>query len=178
MSEEACAMDSLRDPIAEELNSSKQRQGKFATLVAEQSRKLATSLMSEVSYYKDQVVRQRAELENYIKAKDREVKSIREYANMDLIKGLLPVLDSIDSALLNEADSKLAGLMQGQILKILSQYGFKPIEAKGAKFDPYLHEAISVTENGEDGIIVEEVQKGYALKDDVIRTSKVIVGKR
>ncbi len=146
--------------------------------MAEKSLKTIDALLSQVSYYKDQVIRQRAEIDNYIKAKEKEVKNIQEYANRDLIKGLLPVLDSIDYALLNEADSKVAGIVGGQILKILSQYGFKPIEAKGMKFDPYLHEVISVTENGDDGVIVEEIQKGYMLKEDVIRTSKVIVGKR
>lgn len=178
MSEEACTMDSLTDPISEELNNSKMRQAKFGAIMAEKSMKTIESLLSEVSYYKDQVIRQRAEIDNYVKAKEREVKNIQEYANRDLIKGLLPILDSIDSALLNEPDSKVAGVVRGQILKILSQYGFKPIEAKGMKFDPYFHEAISVTENGDDGMIVEEIQKGYMLKDNVIRTSKVIVGKR
>lgn len=178
MSSEACAVSPLKDPISTELRNSRDRQGKFGTLVAEKSLKTIDSLISELNYFKNLTVRQRAEMDNYVKAKEREAKSIREYANSDLIKGLLPALDSIDSAMLSEKDSGLAGVMREQILKILSQYGFKPIEAKGSKFDPYLHEAISVTENGEDGIIAEEIQKGYMLKDEVIRTSKVIVGKR
>lgn len=178
MSEEVNTMVAISDPITEEMKNSRIRQGRFGAIIAEKSLKTIDSLLSEISHYKEQMLRQRAEIDNYIKAKDREVRNIREYANMDLIKGLLPVLDSIDSAMMNESDSKVAGLVRGQILKILSQYGFKPIEAKGTKFDPYLHEAISVTENGEDGMIVEEIQKGYKLKDDVIRTSKVIVGKR
>lgn len=171
-------MNSFTDPISEEMRNSRLRQGKFGAIVAEKSLKTIDSLLSQVSYYKEQVLRQRAEIDNYIKVKEREVKNIQQYANKDLIKGLLPVLDSIDTAQLNEADSKVARLVGEQILKILSQYGVKPIEAKGTKFDPYLHEVISVTENGEDGMVIEEVQKGYRLKDDVIRTSKVIVGKR
>lgn len=178
MSKEACAISPLKDPISVEILNSKKRQGKFGAIVAEKSLKTIDSLVSEVNYFKSLTVRQRAEMDNYVRAKEREVNSIREYANGDLIKGLLPALDSMDSAMLSEKDSRLAGVMREQILKILSQYGFRPIEAKGTKFDPYLHEAISVTENGEDGIIVEEIQKGYMLKNEVIRTSKVIVGKR
>lgn len=178
MSKETCAISSYKDPISVEIESSKERQGRFGALMAEKSLKTIDSLLSEVSYFKNLTLRQRAEMDNFVKAKEREANNLKEYANSDLIKGLLPALDSIDSAMLSEKDSKLAEVIRGQILKILSQYGFKPIEAKGMKFDPYFHEAVSVTENGEDGMIVEEIQRGYMLKGEVIRTSKVIVGKR
>ena len=104
MSEEACTMDSLTDPISEELNNSKMRQAKFGAIMAEKSMKTIESLLSEVSYYKDQVIRQRAEIDNYVKAKEREVKNIQEYANRDLIKGLLAILESINSEVLYEPD--------------------------------------------------------------------------
>ncbi len=178
MSENTGDLDSLADPVEVEIAHSRERQGRFATLMAEKSMRTIDSLVAEVSFYKDRFLRQRAEMENYTKAKEREVASIREYANSDLIRGLLPALDAIDSAILHEKDSQVAGLLRGQILKALSQYGLKPIETKGAKFDPNFHEAISVTQDGEDGMIVDEVQKGYMLKNEVIRTSKVIVGKR
>ena len=48
---------------------------------------------------------------------------------------------------------------------------------KGKKFDPYQHEVIAVNQSNEDGIVLEEVQKGYKLNEEIIRTSKVIVGK-
>ncbi len=178
MPENTDALNSLVDPVTAETVSSKNRQGRFASLMVEKSLKTIDSLLNEVAYYKERYIRQRADMDNYTKAKEREAISIREYANGDLIKGLLPVLDAADSALMHEKDSQVASLLRGQILKTLSQYGLKPIETEGAKFDPNFHEAVSVTENGEDGMIVEEVQKGYMLKNAVIRTSKVIVGKR
>ncbi len=114
---------------------------------------------------------------NYIKIKDKETDQIRKNANGRLIKDFLPILDAMDAAAKVEKDNNMIRI-RDQILGILSKYGLKPIDAKGKKFDPFLHEAIGVVSDGEDGMIYEEVQKGYLFNDEVLRTSKVIVVKR
>ena len=63
-------------------------------------------------------------------------------------------------------------------MKVLEKYGLKEIQTKGQKFDPFLHEAVAVVNDKEDGNIKEEYQKGYKLNDEVLRTSKVVVGKK
>lgn len=132
----------------------------------------------ELSQYKDLYIRQRAEMENFIKAKDREMQTLIKNANKDLIRNILPAIDSMDSAIISGKDPDVVNPLKEQTLKILSAYGLKPIEAKGRKFDPYLHEVVAISDNGEDGVVLEEVQKGYTLNGEVVRSSKVIVSKR
>lgn len=164
--------------IPQELKKSRERK-----LMAEVSKSrnfggMLEKTNKELMHYKDLYIRQRAEMENYIKAKDREVQSIIKNANKDLIRNILPAIDSMDSAILSGKDPEVVNPLKDQALKILSMYGLKPIEAKGKKFDPYLHEVVAVADNGEDGTVIEEVQKGYTLNGEVVRSSKVIVSKR
>uniref|UniRef100_UPI00307F2573 nucleotide exchange factor GrpE n=1 Tax=Ferroplasma sp. TaxID=2591003 RepID=UPI00307F2573 len=93
----------------------------------------------------------------------------------DLIKELLPVLDTLDAGIAH--DQKLEPV-RSQLLKVLQSNGLQVIEGKGEKYDPNLMEAVGVLDQGEDGTVLEEVQKGYTLNGNIIRTSKVIVSKR
>ncbi|MCL4307603.1 MAG: nucleotide exchange factor GrpE [Candidatus Thermoplasmatota archaeon] len=134
-------------------------------------------LKERSSSERDKLLRQLAELDNLLRAKEREAATIKKFASKDVISSLLPVFDSLDSAISREDVPGLSSLRE-QILKALSQFGFKTIEAKGKKYDPYLHEVVGISENGEDGIIEEEIQKGYLLNNEVLRSSKVIVSKK
>ena len=165
-------------PIPQELKKSRERKlmsevSKFKNL--DRALEKATK---DLSHYKDLYTRQRAEMENYVKARDREVQSLVKNANRDLIRNILPAIDSMDSAIISGKDPEVVNPLKDQTLKILSAYGLKPIDAKGKKFDPYLHEVVAVADNGEEGMVLEEVQKGYTLNGEVVRSSKVIVSKR
>jgi len=115
-----------------------------------------------------------ADFENYKKHIDKEKEVFAQLAAKDLIMDLLVFLDDIESAVKRSGDNGLKNLME-KIMKILKLHGLEQINAKG-KFDHYYHEAVMQGE-GEEGQIIEELQKGYMLNGIVIRHSKVKVGK-
>lgn len=129
----------------------------------------------------DKYKRNLAEFENFKKRTDKEKLKTYDRAKVDLVEKLLPVLDSINSAMkISEDKEYLEGLDQvnKQLLVFLKQNNVEEIKTIGEHFDPKLHEAISVVESDkEEGIIIEEFRKGYKLGDDVIRHSMVIVSK-
>jgi len=138
----------------------------------------------ELQECKDQLLRLRAEFENYKKHLDREYNEKVKNSNADLIKNLLPVLDTFEIAI-NEIKKKDTQTAEGieliyrEIFKILEKNGLKKIESIGKKFDPYYHEIVmQELSDKEDGTIIEEFQKGYMLNDKVIRHSKVKISKQ
>ena len=125
----------------------------------------------------DLLMRCRADLDNVMKRSAREKEDNIKYASLKLVLKLLPVLDSLDLAAKHDEGSKVLYM---QLLDILSGEGLMPIEAKGVRFDPYRHEALFQVETQEleEGIVAEEIQKGYIFNSHVIRFSKVAVAKR
>ncbi len=138
-------------------------------------KELYNTTVADLNDYKNLYVRQRVEMENYSKYKEKEIDNIRKNASSELVKELLPVLDTLDAGIAH--DPKLEPV-KAQLLKVLQAHGLQVIEAKGKKYDPNIEEAVGVLDQGEDGTVLEEVQKGYTLNGDVLRTSKVIVSKR
>ena len=138
-------------------------------------KELYNTTVADLNDYKNLYVRQRVEMENYSKYKEKEINSIRKNASSELVRELLPVLDTLDAGIAH--DPKLEPV-KAQLLKVLQAHGLQVIEAKGNKYDPNIEEAVGVLDQGEDGTVLEEVQKGYTLNGDVLRTSKVIVSKR
>lgn len=139
-------------------------------------------LKKKADEYKDALQRLQADFENYKKRCDREKASLRKYANAELIKSLLPTLDSFELALKNNGDHekfvKGVEMIYAQLYSMLEELGLKKIGAEGMQFDPYAHEALLQVESEKDGIVLEELQKGYMFDDAVIRHSKVKVGKK
>jgi len=127
--------------------------------------------------------RAQADFINYKRRAEQERTETIEFANSALILSLLPVLDDLERALDNVSE-KLAGLtwVDGIVLiyrklkAILEGHGLTEIKALGEPFDPNLHEAVLYGE-GEDGKVIEELQKGYKLRDRVLRPALVKVGK-
>ena len=126
--------------------------------------------------------RAQADFINYKRRSEQEKEEINKFANSVLMLSLLPVLDDLERAL----DSILPGLAEPSWLEgvklierkmkaSLEAQGLSPIEALGKPFDPHLHEAVR-QEKGKEGIVIEEVQKGYKFHDRVIRASRVVVG--
>jgi molecular chaperone GrpE len=140
-----------------------------------------------IEEYRTRLQYLQAEFENYKKMAEKERKKIIQYANENLITRLLDVYENLERAIENGRKAGEVGpLMEGvemtysQLKDILENEGLSPIKAVGEKFDPFKHEAV-LKENKdgcEEGIIIEELQRGYCLKDKVIRYSKVKVCKR
>jgi molecular chaperone GrpE len=135
----------------------------------------------------DKYVRTVAELENYKKraAKDK-ADSIR-YGNENLIKDILPLVDSMDRALQHsdnsgdfEAFKKGLKLLQDQLLCSLEKHGVRKIDCADKTFDPNVHEALFQVESDdhEENTIVDELEKGYLLSGRLLRPAKVSVCKR
>ena len=132
----------------------------------------------------DRLARLQAEFENARKRAAREQQDFREYALADAVKTLLPTLDSFERALkASEAEkSEFRGgveLIYKQLQDALAKLGLRGIPAKGEPFDPHLHQAVEMVETDEveDHHVLEELQRGYKLKDRLLRPSMVKVAR-
>ena len=139
-------------------------------------------LKSERDILVDRLARLQAEFENARKRSAREQQEFREYALADAVKELLPTLDSFERALQTSAGDKSefrsgVELIYKQLQDALVKLGLRPIPAQGEPFDPYLHQAIEMvdTYDAEDHHVLEELQRGYKLKDRLLRPSMVKV---
>ncbi len=149
------------------------------------AKKLSEALKA-LTESQEQVMRLSADFDNFRKRKEREMADAIRYANEDVLKQLLPILDNFGRTLgVIEKTDNLAAIKEGITLvdnnmrKQLQKVGLEPIEAIGQPFDLNLHEAISsipVEEEAKKGLVIDEAEKGYRLRDRVIRFSKVIVG--
>lgn len=126
-----------------------------------------------------------ADYQNYQKRVRRDLAQGREFAQEELMKALLPILDDMERALeagraTHDADDPLLTGMQlahDNALSVLSKFGLERIEAVGQPFDPDLHSAImqQATDEQEPQTVLAEVQKGYRFKGRAIRPSRVVV---
>jgi molecular chaperone GrpE len=131
----------------------------------------------------DRLARAQAEFENARRRASKEQQDFRDYAAADTIKPLLPVLDSFERAL--QVKSEPADFRSGveliykQLQDTLAKVGVKAVPAKGEPFDPHVHEAIEMVETTEapDHEVIEELQRGYKIKDRLLRPAMVKVAK-
>ena len=134
----------------------------------------------------DRYVRQVAELDNFKKRSTREREETARYANENLVRDLLPVIDNLERAI-THASSGGDGrpLIEGvdMVLKgfldILSKHGVQPVPAVGLAFDPAQHEALAQVESAErlPNTVIEQHQKGYLMRDRLLRPALVTVSK-
>ncbi|MBE6183976.1 nucleotide exchange factor GrpE [Heyndrickxia ginsengihumi] len=141
-------------------------------------------LEEKIDEYENRYVRLRADFDNFRRRVDLDKQASEKYRAQHLITNLLPAIDNFERALqMASEDEQTKQLLQGMemvyrnILEALKKEGVEPIEALGKEFDPHYHQAImqAQEEDVESNIIVEEFQKGYILKDRVIRPSMVKV---
>lgn len=139
---------------------------------------------NEIGLLRDQLLRKAAEFENYKKRIDNEISSFYKYANENLITDLLPVLDDFDRVLASwnekhdaETFKKGVELIYDKFKGILEKQGLKEIDSTGKPFDVNLHDALMQVPDGktEPNTIIDTVEKGFYLKDKVIRHAKVLV---
>jgi molecular chaperone GrpE len=141
-------------------------------------------LRAERDELKDLLVRRQAEFDNFRKRTERERSEYVQYAGMEFVKQLLPVIDDFERALKAESGSpeyaKGVEMIHHRMLETLKKLGLEPIETAGGYFDPHLHQAIErvETEDAEDGAILGEFQRGYRFKGKLLRPSMVKVAAR
>jgi len=133
----------------------------------------------------DKYLRAVAELDNYKKRVIKEKTDIIKYGKEDIVKDILPFMDSLDRALEHDTGDIQSfkdgiALIQDQLLCCLKKHGVERIETAGADFDPNFHEALMQVESDrhEDNKIVNEIEKGYLLNGRLIRPSRVCVCKK
>jgi len=136
--------------------------------------------------YYDLLLRKQAEFDNYRKRVERERQMVTEAAAASVVEELLPLMDDLERALKTESAGEAADayrkgveLIHRQLGEILRKRGVRPIEALGADFDPYYHQAVShePAEGRREGEVVEEFRRGYMLGDRLLRPSMVKVAK-
>ena len=145
-------------------------------------------LVSDAAEFKDKHLRLYAEFDNARKRMEREKMEFAKYANIELIAEFLEILDNlertIESATAKHEDYaafvKGIEMVMNQTHEMLKKNGVKPIEATGKVFDPHCHEALMQVESDDvdEGVVLEEFQKGYSINDRVIRTTKVKLAKK
>jgi len=135
--------------------------------------------------YLEMSKRLKADFVNLKSDTEKQMTRTREFANEMIILQMLPVLDSLELALkhtpedLKENDW-VKGILsiRGQLDSVFKSYGVEEIRSVGEKFDPKLHEAVAQEDSEkEEDVVLEEMQKGYKLKDKIIRPAKVKVSK-
>jgi molecular chaperone GrpE len=144
------------------------------------------ALAQQVRDAEDRVLRAQAELENFRKRSRREYEDALRYREIDLLRDLLPVLDTVRRAIeasdnTADVDSLRSGfrMTAQQLEKVLDGHGCRTIETDGQPFDPNVHEAImqQVVPGVAPGIVVGVASQGYRLHDRVVRPAQVFVSK-
>ena len=138
---------------------------------------------ADLAMWKDQAARSFADFENYKKRIDREQMSWMQTAQLSILKDLLTVVDNFDRALATKTDATAdmyAGIemIYKSVMQLLNKYGVKEF-ADYQQFDPEFHEALMDVESADHstGHIVQVLEKGFMMKDKVLRPAKVMVAK-
>lgn len=141
-------------------------------------------LERQVEEHQQRYLRAQADFDNFRRRTAKEREELAQYATMKLITQLLPVVDNFERAISAakqnndfEALSKGVDMVSRQFGQILEQEGLKPMESVGEPFNPEYHQAVMQEQSAdhEEGIVLEELQKGYMLKDKVLRPAMVKV---
>ena len=141
----------------------------------------------EVKALNDKYLRLAAEFENYKRRNQREQRETARYANENLLRDLLPILDNLERAIESgKGGAGNHGLLQGveltlkQFIETIGRFGVRQIDSTGTPFDPSCHQAVSRIESDEQetNTVVQEFQRGYWLHDRLLRAAMVAVAMR
>ncbi|MCC4721889.1 nucleotide exchange factor GrpE [Salinicoccus sp. RF5] len=141
------------------------------------------ALKQQVETEENKYLKLYAEFENFKRRNRQEMETNNKYKNQDIVEDLLPIIDNFERALKIEGDSdsfnsllKGVEMVYNDLVNTLMKHDVREIESVGQPFDPNYHQAVMTEASDEDdGIVIEEFQKGYILKDRVIRPSMVKV---
>jgi len=137
----------------------------------------------EASENWDRFLRERADLENYRKRVGREKEELLNYGNKSLLEEILPIIDNLERALAHSTENEQGAIVEGirmthaMLLTALKKFNVTPVESVGAAFDSAYHQAMAQvpTDQYEPNTVVEEYQKGYMLKERLLRPAMVTV---
>lgn len=138
-------------------------------------------LAGEKAELQDRVLRAQAEFQNFRKRMEKERGELYEYASMEAVRALLPVLDDFERSLKSESTDKeyVKGmeLIYQRFFDGLKKLGLEPIVSEGQAFDPHIHHAVDKMETAEAAAdtILEEFQRGYNFKGRMLRPAMVKV---
>jgi molecular chaperone GrpE len=163
-------------PVAEPVAEPSEQREANAELIAERDR-----LANEKSELQDLLQRRQAEFENFRRRVERERGELFEFATMDAVKTLLPILDDFERALkVEHTDREYARgmeLIYQRLYEALKKMGLEPISTEGTLFNPHIHHAVEMvdTKDHPDQTILEEYQRGYNFKGRLIRPAMLKV---
>lgn len=157
-----------------------------ATSEQSESQARLDGLSSKLREVQSRYLRLAADFDNFKKRARQERQEIRKYAAATVAERLLPVLDDIERAMQRVPEGTDESWLRGlqltlqKLQDVLASVGVEPIEAVGQPFDPRLHEAIATVESSEhpEGTVVEELRRGYRIRDRVLRPSLVKLARR
>ncbi|MBM7701466.1 nucleotide exchange factor GrpE [Metabacillus iocasae] len=140
-------------------------------------------LKQQLEEQENRYLRLQADFDNFRRRVRLDAEAAEKYRAQSLVTDILPALDNFERALQVEANDQTKAVLQGmemvhrQLVEALQKEGVEAIEAVGKTFDPYEHQAVMQVEEDshEPNTVIEEFQKGYRLKDKVIRPSMVKV---
>ena len=143
----------------------------------------AARAAAERDAFRDQLLRARADFDNYRKRIERDRAQMIARASEDALRDILPVVDDLERALAADPGDASGSFHQGvqmiykQMLDILARRGLEPIDAIGQDFDPNIHEAVAYepVAGRREGEIIGELRKGYRIGDRLVRPSMVRV---
>jgi molecular chaperone GrpE len=170
---------------SEETNETTDVEATTDSVESEKLKEEITNLQKEKEEVYQRYLRTQAEFDNFKKRSLKEKEAAAKYKAQDLVTELLPAIDNFERALQVEANDATKGLLDGismvyrQLIDALKSQGVEIIETVGKEFDPTIHQAVMQVEDDsvDSNIVVEELQKGYMIKDRVIRPSMVKVNK-
>ncbi len=148
---------------------------------ADQLRIERDGLRVERDEVRELLLRRQAEFDNFRKRTEKERSEYLQYAGMEMVRDMLPILDDFDRALKVEGGSpeyvKGVEMIYSRMYEALKKVGLEPIETAGQAFDPHLHQAVERVETADapDGAILSEFQRGYRFKGKLLRPSMVKV---
>ena len=151
------------------------------------NKKKLNEALNKISELEDKLIRKDAEMVNYRKRKEEEINRLLKFCDEDIINDILPILDNFERAIVENDETELseteknyrAGIkmIYSHLVNMLEHFDVKPIDGSDKPFDPVYHNAIMLEkrEGVAPGMVIEVLQKGYLLKDKVIRAAMVRV---
>jgi molecular chaperone GrpE len=138
-------------------------------------------MAAENTELQDRFLRFQAEFQNFRKRVDKDRLELSEYASMEAVRTLLPIIDDFERALETETADKTYAqgleLIRQRLFEALKKLGLEPINAQGEPFDPHVHHAVEMaeTEDAPDHTVLAEFQRGYNFKGRLLRPAMVKV---
>ena len=171
-------LNKVKEKIIKEKENKNKKEEKFE--------KEILKLKEALSFSNEKAMRAQAEMLNFKRRKEEETASMLKYANEDVLKSLLPIVDNFERAIKlddNDLSDEVSKFLSGfkmiytSIIEVLNKYEVKEIIADGVEFDPKIHQAVLMEhdETKPGGVVLEVLQKGYMYKDRVIRPAMVKV---